>query len=224
MQFLRVIPACLLASAFLGQFLAYPHNHAKASEKPSSQTILYTQTDSFDALAWLRGGERFRGARLAIQDVTGRHPLLPSFYATADADVSFEGTAIVFAGKEHADDPWQVYELTLSGGKARRITSTKEDCIRPLYLPGERVVYAHKVNGRFVLESASLAGGKSSTLSFAAGNFLPNDVLRDGRIVFTTGFPLGTEVLPNCTRSTPTAAESRPIAAITATPVSAESN
>jgi hypothetical protein len=196
MRFLRVIPACFLASAFLGQFLAYPHNHAKASEKPTSQTILYTQADSFNALAWLRGGERFRGARLVIQDVTGRHSLLPSFYATADADVSFEGTAIVFAGKEQAADPWQVYELTLSGGTPRRITSNTEDCIRPLYLPGERVIYAHKAHGRFVLESASLAGGKSSTLSFAAGNFLPNDVLRDGRILFTTGFPLGTEGPP----------------------------
>jgi hypothetical protein len=53
-------------------------------------------------------------------------------------------------------------------------------------------VYAHRESSRYILESASLDGENVLPLSYAPGNFLPNDVLQDGRILFSSGSPLGT--------------------------------
>ena len=192
MRRLSVIFVCLLIFTACERFLAYPRTHVTAGEADLVHPILYTQTTNYSPLAWLHGGERFpQGAQLIIQDATPGHPLVPSFYATADANVSFEGTRILFAGKKTAADPWQVYELVLDHGTPRRITSTAEDCIRPMYLPGDLIVYSHKLNQRLVLESLPLAGGIAKRLSFTPGSVLPDDVLNDGRILFSSSFPLG---------------------------------
>ena len=84
----------------------------------------------------------------------------------------------------------------MAGGEPRRITSGDEDCIRPFYLPEDRVVYARKTAGRFVIETVSLAGGKPLPLTYGPANFLPTDVLRDGRVLFEAAYPLGAEAVP----------------------------
>ena len=84
----------------------------------------------------------------------------------------------------------------LAGGEPRRVTSCDEDCIRPFYLPEDRVVYARKTAGRFVIEAVSLAGGKPLPLTYGPANFLPTDVLRDGRILFEAAYPLGSDAVP----------------------------
>src|SRR5260370_31623216 len=118
------------------------------------------------------------------------------FAASADAAVSFDGTRVLFAGKRAAADPWQVDEVWAAGGEARRVTSGTEDCIRPFYLPEDRVVYARKISGRFVVEVAPLAGGKPLPLTYAPGSFLPTDVLRDGRVLFEGAYPDGSGSSP----------------------------
>ena len=47
-----------------------------------------------------------------------------------------------------------------------------------------------------VIEIADLAGGKPLALTYGPANFLPTDVLRDGRILFEAGYPLGSEATP----------------------------
>jgi len=131
-----------------------------------------------------------------LHDSTGRHPLAPSFEESADPALSFDGQHVLFAGKLKAQDSWQVWEAPLSGGEPRRITSGPEDCIRPFYLPDDRIVYARKIMGRFVIEALDLGGGKPLPLTYGPANFLPTDILRDGRILFEAGYPLGTETTP----------------------------
>ena len=126
----------------------------------------------------------------------GKHPLVPNFAASADPAVSFDGQRVLFAGKRTAEDSWQIWEIALTGGDPRRITSGEEDCIRPLYLPEDRVVYARKIGGRFVLETVDLAGGKPLALTYGPANYLPSDVLRDGRILFEAAYPLGADAVP----------------------------
>src|SRR5208283_1477652 len=70
------------------------------------------------------------------------------------------------------------------------------DCIRPFYLPGNRLVYARKVSDRFVLENVPLEGGTPLRLTYAPGNALPTDVLRDGRILFEAAYPMGSGQSP----------------------------
>jgi hypothetical protein len=150
---------------------------------------------SYDPLAWIHGGDRFGGsATIFARSSRGRHPLVSDFAASADPAVSFDGENVMFAGKQKSHDPWQIWEISLAGGKPRRMTSCVEDCIRPFYLPENRIVYAKKIDGRFIVEAATLVDGNAAApvvrLTYA-GNSLPTDVLRDGRILFEATYPLG---------------------------------
>jgi hypothetical protein len=167
----------------------------------SSPSFLYTVAKRYEPLAWIRGAERFPfGATIVMRDSSGNRPLVPDFAASADSALSFDGQRVLFAGKVKAQDPWQIWEVALTEGKPRRITSGPEDCVRPFYLPGyppdDRVVYARKTAGRFVIEVADLAGGKPLPLTYGPANFLPTDILRDGRILLETEYPLGASAIP----------------------------
>jgi Hydrazine synthase alpha subunit middle domain len=76
------------------------------------------------------------------------------------------------------------------------VTSCREDCVSPLYLPEDRIVYAHKVRGSFQIEAIAVKGGEPLVLSHIAGSALPSDVLRDGRILFQAAFPLSGKATP----------------------------
>lgn len=164
-----------------------------SAQAPSNDLILvYTSTPQYDSAAWLRGGERFpAGAQLMLSDNTKARALVAGFAATTDANVSFDGKRLLFAGKREGKDHWDIWEIGLAGGEPKRVTSCDSDCLRPFYLPGDHLVYAHKVGGRFVLETATVSDGQALQVTYAPGNSLPTDVLRDGRILFEASYPLG---------------------------------
>jgi len=174
----------------------FPSTHLVFSSGMESPTLLFTVTKRYDGLAWMRGGDRFSAdATVFLQDGSRRRPLVPGFAASADPAVSFEGTRVLFAGKRNAQDAWQIWEVELGGDTPQRVTSCVEDCVRPLFLPDDRVVYAKKTGRRFVVEVADLADSKTVRpalqLTYGPGNTLPSDVLRDGRILFESSYPLG---------------------------------
>ncbi|MBI4874375.1 MAG: ASPIC/UnbV domain-containing protein, partial [Acidobacteria bacterium] len=129
-----------------------------------------------------RGVERFPGGA-ALSSAP------PGFFASADPEVSFDAERLLFAGKRRKDDPWQIWEMPLAGGAPRQITRGPEDCIRPLYLPGDELVYARKHGGAFQIEAAHFSGGEPTRLTWAPGSFLPSQILRDGRILFEGPHP-----------------------------------
>ena len=159
--------------------------------------LLYTVASSYDPLAWMHGADRFHsGATLILRDENRERPLVPDFAASADPSVSFDGQRVLFAGKVHPQDHWQIWELVLDSGVVRPVTSAADDCIRPFYLPDDRLVYARKVQGRFAIERLDLTGKNPLLLTYGPSNFLPTDVLHDGRVLFEAGFPLGSENVP----------------------------
>jgi hypothetical protein len=161
----------------------------------ASVAVIVTAAPVYDSLAALRGGERFpRGAQLLV--LRGGHltPLIPDFAASADAGVSFDGKTVLFAGRRVAGDPWQIWEISLEGGTPRLMMGGAKDVIRPLWMPDGKVVYARREAGRFVLEATAPDGSRK--LSYAPGNFVPDDVLADGRVLFESGFPLGAGATP----------------------------
>lgn len=187
------LTACVLSLCLLG----LPKSAVKASPDPEPPSFLYTAAKHYDSLAWMRGADRCAsGATIFVRDAQGKHPLVPNFAMSADSAVSFDGQRVLFAGKRKPEDPWQIWEIALAGGEPRRITAGNEDCVRPFYLPEDRIVYARKSAGRFVIETVSLAGGKPLPLTYGPANFLPTDVLRDGRILFEAAYPLGAEAVP----------------------------
>ena len=169
-----------------------------ASAESSNTPFLYTVTPKYVSLAWLRGEERFpRGAQVWMNRDEQNHVFVNGFASTADPSVSFDAAHVLFAGKQYANERWQIWEFSFSDNKLTQLTSCTSDCIRPFYLPDDRIVYARKSNGRFVLEAAARNGKDQTQLTYAPGNFLPNDVLLDGRILFTSAFPLGSANAPD---------------------------
>jgi hypothetical protein len=176
---------------------------ASGPARPATETaatvapFLYTIAKVFEPIAWLHGADRFpSGAEIFVSHESGRRPLVPDFAASADASVSFDGQKVLFSGKARATDPWKIWELDLAGGAPRPISSFPEDCIRPFYLPDDRVVYARKIAGRFVIETKELTSNKTLDLTYIPSNSLPADVLRDGRILFESTYPLGSDGTP----------------------------
>ncbi len=194
----RFIFSFVAAAAVLSLcLLGFSRTEVEAASDANSPSFLYTAAKHYEPLAWMNGDDRFSaGATIYVRDAKGKHTLVPGFAASADSAVSFDGQRVLFAGKLKAEDPWQIWEISFSGGAPRRITSGSEDCVRPLYLPEDRVVYARRTAGRFVVETVSLAGGRPLPLTYGPTNFLPTDVLRDGRILFEASDPLGTGTVP----------------------------
>ncbi|HUA15134.1 MAG TPA: hypothetical protein VMG31_07540 [Verrucomicrobiae bacterium] len=189
----RSILACLIALAFAGMI----KTSVEASGETPPPSFFYTAAPSYEPLAWMRGAERFpSGSMIFIGDSQGRRKLIPAFAASADPAISFDGQRVLFSGKRGAHDPWQIWEVALDRGEPRQITAGAGDYVRPLYLPDDRIAYARKTTGQFVIEVMDLAGGKPLALTYGPANFLPADVLHDGRILFEAGYPLGSESLP----------------------------
>lgn len=159
--------------------------------------FIVTVAPAYRPLAALHGEERFpRGAQLLLVRQGKPEPLVSGFAATADANVSFDGSHVLFAGKKSSNDLWQIWELALSDKSSRQLTSGKQDAIRPLYLPGERFVYATRAATGFQLVSAPIDPATAEEpmaqrLTYAGSSAIPADVLADGRILFESDFPLG---------------------------------
>lgn len=193
----RQLPWVLISCLLL--ILSAPN----AVAEPTS--IVFTAARTYLSEAWIHGGERFpSGAKLFVRDKKGQHELFREFAASADANISFDATHILFAGKRHATDRWQIWEAPLNGGEPRQITHCKEDCVTPFFLPGGNFVFAERKNRQFVIETASLdavrseksgarspSSGSPVPLTFIPGSALPTDILRDGRILFEATYPLG---------------------------------
>ncbi len=183
-----------------------------SASSPADPPLLYTMANRYDPLAWMHAADRFpAGATLVLRKNNSAHPLLHDFAASADPAVSFDGKTVLFAAKHKPEDHWQIWEFPLGNapvpqvrarsvranlgdapavtGEPRQLTFCPDDCIRPFYLPENRIVYAKKTDGRFVIEAATLANGKAADplrLTYTPENSLPSDVLRDGRVLFAS--------------------------------------
>jgi len=181
---------------------------ARDEAKAPDTDIIVTAAPVYEALAALRGEERFpKGAQLLVIHAGKAEPLVTGFVATADANISFDAKTVLFAGKQAASDPWQIWELTLADHSVRKVIDTATDAVRPLYLPGGRMIWAERTSRGFQLESAEdghppdyaplnpTATGMRP-LSYTQASAFPSDVLADGRILFESGFPLGAGTAP----------------------------
>jgi hypothetical protein len=159
--------------------------------------VIVTSAPAYDALAVLRGGERFpQGAHLLLVQGGKAEPLVAGFAASADSSVSFDANTVLFAGKKNAVDPWQIWELALADRAVREVIGGAGDAVRPLYLPGRRLVFARRSSKGYQLIAADLDGKNELPLTYMPANAIPDDVLADGRILFEAGFPLGTGSTP----------------------------
>jgi hypothetical protein len=171
--------------------------------------VIFTAAPIYQSLAALEGRERFpRGAQLMVLRDGEMRTMVPNFAASADASVSFDAKTVLFAGKKGSGDPWQIWRMPVEGGTPQLVLDGRTDLIRPLWMPGDRIVFAQREADGFVMETAGLDGSAALRLSYLPGNFIPDDVLRDGRVLFESDFPLGADAtLEPMARSTGSQAE-----------------
>ncbi len=121
------------------------------------------------------------------------HLLAPSLAISADAVLSPDAQSVLLSGKQSPGQPWQIWEIPLTGGLPRQVTSGVGDCIRPFYAAEGKFVYARKMPQGFQIEIAPLAANAQAPgplrLTWLDGNFLPNGVMHDGRVLFEAPFP-----------------------------------
>jgi hypothetical protein len=171
--------------------------------------VIVTAAPIYQPLAALRGAERFpKGAQLLLVHNGTAEPLAPQFWASADANVSFDGQSVLFAGKEHQTDHWQIWEMTLRGRTPRQLFAGSDDAIRPMYLSSGQFVFAQHTASGFQIVVAGTqssepfapidtnAGAKLLPLTYLPASAIPDDVLLDGRILFGSYFPLGSGSTP----------------------------
>ncbi len=193
---MRFAGRCIVAALPLVLVIALCGFSASTASNPGVPVIV-TSAPRYDALAALKGQDRFpQGAQLLLLLHGKAEPLLPEFAATADANASYDARTILFSGKKSASDPWQIWELTLADHAVRPVISGAADAVRPFYLPGRRLVFARRTPQGFQLIAAGLDGKNELPLTYMAANALPTDVLADGRILFESGFPLGSGTTP----------------------------
>jgi len=161
-----------------------------AGAAASSSALLYTEAPQYDPQGMAPGAERFpAGAVVKVLAGGASRVLAPSLAVSADPALSPDGTRVLIAGRERAGEAWQIWETPLGGGAPRRVTSGAEDCIRPFYAAEGKFVYARKTARGFAVEIAPLAGGSALRLTYLPGDFLPDAMLRDGRVLFEAAFP-----------------------------------
>ncbi len=182
---------------------------ASDSARMPDADLIVTAARVYQPLAALRGEERFpAGAQLLLVHAGKAEKLVSGFAATADANISFDGKKVLFAGKQAPSDPWQIWEFTLGDHSLRRLIANSSDSIRPFYLPAGRLVYAQRTPHGFQLEVAGRADSEVlapvdanaglvvTPLSYVPSNAVPTEVLADGRILFEATSPLGSGTTP----------------------------
>ncbi len=83
------------------------------------------------------------GAHLVRWNPTGEKKVLSAgFESACEPDVSFDARHILFAGRRHAGDAWNIFEIDVDGRNLRQITREAGNCRQPRYLSNYYVITA----------------------------------------------------------------------------------
>ena len=167
---------------------------------PIEHTIVIVQEPVSDER--LYRGVAAEGSRIARIDPDGNLTILTEGFASAaDPCVAFDGQSILFAGRESNDDPWDVWEMDVSGRDRKRCTENLGNCREPIYLPRAAVDspnFEERVRWIEFVSSAPKAMndlGDGRLRSLYATNLDP--VPERGEVLWRTTYNLGGDSSPN---------------------------
>jgi hypothetical protein len=119
----------------------------------------------------------------------GSLTVLTSDYFSAQAPViSYDAKNMLFAAQVKENDPWQIWEMNLGNLKAKQITTTKENCTDPAYLPNGRIIYSKQevndsLKANHSLYSCNIDGSDIKRVTFNPTAYFATNILKDGRIL-----------------------------------------
>lgn len=172
------------------------------SKSENTKLILTLAPGSIKLSPDYLSGESWRylpGARISEinLDKPGSPRLLSKdFYSACFPDISYDGKSMLFSGQLSEGDIWQIWEMDLGNGKYRQVTSSKEDCTDPAYLPGGRVVFSKRtvndtVRNSHCLFTGNINGSDLQQITFSPQSLFGTTILKDGRIL-----TIGTQSYP----------------------------
>jgi hypothetical protein len=122
--------------------------------------------------------------------------LTGNFYSARSPEISYDGKYLLFAAQQKQNEPWQIWEMDLNNLKSRQVTSSKENCTDPAYLPSGRLVFSkYSVNDSlkagYSLYTCDIDGSNMKRITFNPHTYLASKVLSDGRVL-----TIGRQVFP----------------------------
>ncbi len=131
--------------------------------------------------------------------------LTSDFYAACDPDVSFNGKAIIFAGKKSEADTWQIWRMNADGTNKMQLTSASGNCVAPVHAgarfflddpePVIQIIYAGDSHGwknpgigypAYSIYAIDITGERTHRLSFNLNADFEPTVLPNGRIIYSS--------------------------------------
>jgi hypothetical protein len=114
--------------------------------------------------------------------------LTKDFYSACSPAISYDGRLMLFAAQQKQDEPWQIWEMNLDNLKCRKITSFKENCTDPAYLPVGRMVFSKMtvndtVKSAHCLYVCNMNGSGLKQITYSPSDNLSTIVLKDGRLL-----------------------------------------
>lgn len=125
-------------------------------------------------------------------DKPGKAEILTKDFSSACSPyVSWDGRYLLFSAKQKQEEPWQIWEMDLSKKKFRKITNLENNCIDPVYMPNERVVFSYHSTDATTGQSHALYSCKTDGTDLRQLTFHPHAnfasmVMTDGRLLTIT--------------------------------------
>ena len=124
------------------------------------------------------------------QNLADRQPVLltDEFYSARSPEISIDGKKMLFTARKNQGDKWQIWEINLKNLKSRLVTSFKDNCIDPAYLPNGRIIFSKLTpdsdsNGANAIYSCNADGSDIKQSTFNPDAYRALTVLQDGRLM-----------------------------------------
>jgi len=119
----------------------------------------------------------------------GVRVLTAEFHSARAPMVSPDGRRLLFSGRRHEDDPWQIWEMRLNDGRTRLLTPGPGWYTDPAYLADGRVVLSGRpgaATDAFALYTTAGTGAGLMRITFHLDRDLGSQVLQDGQVLFVS--------------------------------------
>lgn len=119
----------------------------------------------------------------------GVRVLTAAFHSARAPMVSPDGRRLLFSGRRHEDDPWQIWEMQLNDGRTRLLTPVPGWYTDPAYLADGRVVLSGRTEAAtdaFALYTTAGTGAGLMRITFHPDRDVGSQVLQDGQVLFVS--------------------------------------
>lgn len=143
------------------------------------------------------GAHTGRSRLVLVESDGSSRRLAESFFAAEDADISFDGKRVLFAGRATVDDSWSVWEVGVDGADLRRVVAFSGDARSPRYLstlytivstePWYTILFVGSPSegGGSELYASKLDGSGLTQLTYTLASVADPYLMPDGRVVFS---------------------------------------